>query len=82
MWDGCVLSYNTARIELNPPISPIFPAGDMKILVLGGDGYLGWPTSMMFATQGHTVLTVDNYLRRTMALETDSNPLFPTPVLD
>jgi UDP-sulfoquinovose synthase len=54
----------------------------MKILVLGGDGYLGWPTSMMFAAQGHEVLTVDNYLRRTVALETDSLPLFHTPVLE
>ena len=53
----------------------------MKVLVLGGDGYLGWPTSMMFAAKGHEVLSVDNYLRRTMALETDSNPLFATPVL-
>jgi UDP-sulfoquinovose synthase len=54
----------------------------MRILVLGGDGYLGWPTSMMFAALGHEVLTVDNYLRRTMALETDSLPLFHTPVLE
>lgn len=53
----------------------------MKILILGGDGYLGWPTAMMFAAQGHEVLAVDNYLRRTMALETDSTPLFSTPVL-
>ena len=53
----------------------------MKVLVLGGDGYLGWPTSMMFAAKGHEVLSIDNYLRRTMALETDSNPLFATPVL-
>lgn len=54
----------------------------MRILVLGGDGYLGWPTSMMFAAGGHEVLAVDNYLRRTMALETDSLPLFHTPVLE
>jgi UDP-sulfoquinovose synthase len=53
----------------------------MKVLVLGGDGYLGWPTAMMFAAQGHDVLAVDNYLRRTLSLETDSNPLFSTPVL-
>jgi len=53
----------------------------MNILILGGDGYLGWPTAMMFAARGHTVIAVDNYLRRRMALETDSTPLFPTPVL-
>ncbi len=54
----------------------------MKVLILGGDGYLGWPTAMMFAAQGHEVVAVDNYLRRTMALETDSLPLFATPTLD
>jgi UDP-sulfoquinovose synthase len=53
----------------------------MKILVLGGDGYLGWPTSMYFAARGHDVLSVDNYLRRTMAIETNSEALIPTLVL-
>jgi UDP-sulfoquinovose synthase len=37
---------------------------------------------MSFAAHGHDVLAVDNYLRRAMALETDSNPLFSTPPLD
>jgi len=54
----------------------------MRLLILGGDGYLGWPTAMMFAASGHDVLAVDNYLRRTMALESDSSPLFATPVLE
>lgn len=54
----------------------------MRMLVLGGDGYLGWPTVMMFARLGHQVLTVDNYLRRTMAIATDSLPLFRTPPLN
>ncbi len=53
----------------------------MRILVLGGDGYLGWPTAMSFAAQGHEVMAVDNYLRRNMALATDSSPLLPMPVL-
>ena len=53
----------------------------MNILVLGGDGYLGWPTSMHFAARGHEVLAVDNYLRRTIARQTDSEALIPTPNL-
>jgi len=53
----------------------------MKILVLGGDGYLGWPTSAAFAARGDEVLAVDNYLRRTMAEQTDSEPLLPAPSL-
>ncbi len=53
----------------------------MRILILGGDGYLGWPSSMHFANKGHEVWSVDNYLRRDIASETDSDPLFPNPKL-
>ncbi|WP_119166693.1 NAD-dependent epimerase/dehydratase family protein [Algihabitans albus] len=53
----------------------------MRVLILGGDGYLGWPTAMHFAARGHEVTVIDNYLRRTIALETDSEPLYRTPTL-
>jgi UDP-sulfoquinovose synthase len=53
----------------------------MRIIVLGGDGYLGWPTAMHLAARGHEVWTVDNYLRRHIALETCSEALIPTPNL-
>jgi len=53
----------------------------MRVLILGGDGYLGWPTAMHFASQGHDVFTVDNYLRRRIALDTNSEPLISTPNL-
>ena len=53
----------------------------MRVLILGGDGYLGWPTAMAFAAQGHDVAVVDNYFRRQVALETNSEPLLPTPEL-
>lgn len=53
----------------------------MRVLILGGDGYLGWPTAMDFAAAGHEVATVDNYLRRLIAEKTDSEPLIPTPTL-
>ena len=43
---------------------------DMRIMILGGDGYLGWPTAMAFGRAGHEVLAIDNYLRRKMAAET------------
>ncbi len=36
----------------------------MRVIILGGDGYLGWPTAMHFAQHGHNVTVVDNYLRR------------------
>lgn len=54
----------------------------MRVVVLGGDGYLGWPTAMHFAAQGHEVWAVDNYLRRRIAQETNSEALFPTPNLN
>ncbi len=54
----------------------------MRILILGGDGYLGWPTAMHFAARGDEVCVVDNYLRRTISQETDSDPLFRLPDLD
>jgi UDP-sulfoquinovose synthase len=53
----------------------------MRILVLGADGYLGWPTCMDLASHGHTVVGADNYLRRTIAMQTQSEPLFATPNL-
>jgi len=38
----------------------------MRILILGGDGYLGWSTAMYFSKRGHTVAVVDNFTRRLM----------------
>jgi UDP-sulfoquinovose synthase len=49
----------------------------MRILILGGDGYLGWPTAMRFARHGHDVHAVDNYLRRTAHAEAGTDSLTP-----
>jgi UDP-sulfoquinovose synthase len=53
----------------------------MRVLVLGGDGYLGWPTAMHLSARGHEVMAVDNYLRRNLARETDCEILLDTPNL-
>ncbi len=53
----------------------------MRVLIAGGDGYLGWPTAMNLSAKGHEVLVVDNYLRRNMAVEEDSEPLYEVPNL-
>jgi len=53
----------------------------MRILILGGDGYLGWPTAMYLSRKGHEVWVVDNYLRRRLCLELDVEPLLPLPSL-
>jgi UDP-sulfoquinovose synthase len=53
----------------------------MNVLVLGGDGYLGWPTAMALSAKGHEVTVADNYLRRRIATETRSEPLIVNPDL-
>lgn len=52
----------------------------MKILVLGGDGYCGWPTSLHLSDAGHEVVVVDNFVRRRMDHELDAGSL--TPIAD
>lgn len=49
----------------------------MKVLVLGGDGFCGWPTALKLAKEGHKVLIVDNLSRRRIDVELKSNSLTP-----
>jgi UDP-sulfoquinovose synthase len=51
------------------------------ILVLGGDGYLGWPTAMYFSARGYEVTVVDNYFRRHVSVEIDMSMLYDVPSL-
>ncbi len=51
------------------------------IVILGGDGYLGWPTAMKFSNTGHDITVVDNYLRRNSCTELDVGMLYPVPTL-
>ncbi len=53
----------------------------LRILVLGGDGYLGWPTAMAFSAQGHRVAVVDNFAKRTWEAELGVKPLLPVATL-
>jgi UDP-sulfoquinovose synthase len=52
----------------------------MKVLVLGGDGYCGWPTSLHLSDAGHEVVIVDNFVRRTIDHELGAESL--TPIAD
>ena len=49
----------------------------MKILVLGGDGYLGWPTALYLSRRGHQVGVVDNFARRGYDAEMGVGSLVP-----
>lgn len=51
------------------------------MLVLGGDGYLGWPTAMYLSQQGHEVTVVDNFIKRQWQAEKGTEPLMPIATL-
>ena len=49
----------------------------MKVLVLGGDGFCGWPTALHLSDIGHDVVVVDNLSRRAIDLELEVDSLTP-----
>jgi UDP-sulfoquinovose synthase len=49
----------------------------MKVLVLGGDGFCGWPTALHLSNIGHDVVIVDNLSRRKIDLELEVDSLTP-----
>jgi UDP-sulfoquinovose synthase len=49
----------------------------MRILVLGGDGFCGWPTALHLSQQGHDVHIVDNLARRNADIELEASSLTP-----
>ncbi len=51
----------------------------MRVLILGGDGYLGWPTALRFSARGHEVTVLDNFIRRRWVESVGSDSL--TPIL-
>ncbi|MFY9927390.1 MAG: NAD-dependent epimerase/dehydratase family protein, partial [Streptosporangiaceae bacterium] len=53
----------------------------MKILVLGGDGYLGWPTALHLSEAGHEVAVADNFVRRHYDNELGVESLVPIEAL-
>ncbi len=54
----------------------------MQILVLGGDGYLGWPTALHLSALGHDVAVCDNFARRGYDEEMGVESLVPIATLD
>ncbi|MGV1047407.1 MAG: NAD-dependent epimerase/dehydratase family protein [Solirubrobacterales bacterium] len=54
----------------------------MRVLILGGDGYLGWPTALRFSARGHEVSVVDNFSRRRWHSEHGTASLTPIGSLD
>ncbi|MFN8217210.1 MAG: NAD-dependent epimerase/dehydratase family protein [Solirubrobacterales bacterium] len=54
----------------------------MRVLILGGDGYLGWPTALRFSARGHEVSVLDNFSRRRWHDEHGSGSLTPIASLE
>ena len=49
----------------------------MRILVLGGDGFCGWPTTLYLSDRGHDVTILDNLSRRRIDIELEVGSLTP-----
>lgn len=79
----------TARTTRTPSFLKAIEDGDVngvgangtaekkKVLVLGGDGFCGWPTSLYLSDQGHDVVIVDNLSRRNIDTELGCDSLTP-----
>ena len=49
----------------------------MRVLVLGGDGFCGWPTSLYLSDRGHEVTIIDNLSRRKIDVDLEVGSLTP-----
>lgn len=54
----------------------------MKIFVLGGDGFCGWPTSLHLSRRGYDVTIIDNLSRRKIDVELGVESLTPIAPID
>ncbi|KUG61666.1 MULTISPECIES: NAD-dependent epimerase/dehydratase family protein [Kocuria] len=54
----------------------------MKILILGGDGFCGWPAALHLSARGHDVVVVDNLSRRAIDVQLGTESLTPIRGLD
>jgi len=49
----------------------------VKVIVLGGDGFCGWPCAVNLAEQNHDVIIVDNLSRRKIDIDLEVESLTP-----
>ena len=65
----------TKTFELHMMAADSAPA--KKIMVLGGDGFCGWPTSLHLSEKGHEVIVIDNLSRRKIDIDLGCDSLTP-----
>ena len=54
----------------------------MKVMIAGGDGFIGWPLSMRLSKLGYDVLIVDNFYRRKIDQENGFSSISPIKPLE
>ncbi len=54
----------------------------MKIMILGADGYLGWPTSVDLSSKNHKLLLIDNFTKKNLLKEYNRQPLLSNKPLN
>ena len=54
----------------------------MKVAILGGDGFCGWPASLYLSDKGHDVIIIDNLSRRAIDEELGADSLTPIADID
>ncbi len=65
------------RIRDGTPVDTALREIHLKIAILGGDGFCGWPTSLHLSNLGHDVVIVDNLSRRRIDDELGASSLTP-----
>jgi UDP-sulfoquinovose synthase len=60
----------------------VLSSAGQRVLILGGDGYLGWPTAMYLSARGHEVAVADSFAKREWEREIGVAPLMPIGTLD
>ncbi len=66
-----------AAVEPQTAVSTNHEGKTMRVLILGGDGFCGWPTALHLSAQGHEVAIVDNLSRRKIDIELEVSSLTP-----
>ena len=66
-----------AKLQAQKSANWQMSAGKKKIIVLGGDGFCGWPTSLHLSEKGHDIVIVDNLSRRNIDTELGCDSLTP-----
>lgn len=59
-----------------PPLMAVSDA-PKKVVILGGDGFCGWPTALHLSDAGHEIIIVDNLSRRNIDTELGCASLTP-----